>query len=102
MIAVIKTGGKQYIVAPNQKLRVEKLEAEVGQTVEFDQVLLKETADSIEVGNPVVKGAKVTAKVLQQAKADKVLVLKYKAKTRYNVKRGHRQMFTEVLIEEIK
>ncbi len=102
MIAVIKTGGKQYVVSPNQKLRVEKLNAEVGQTVEFDQVLLKETSDNIEVGNPIVKGAKVVAKVLNQAKADKVMVLKYKPKTRYNVKRGHRQLYTEVLIEEIK
>ncbi|HNZ84053.1 MAG TPA: 50S ribosomal protein L21 [Candidatus Pacearchaeota archaeon] len=100
MFAVIKTGGKQYIVAPNQKLRVEKLESK-DENIEFLDVLLIEKDGKIEVGNPMISEAKVTAKITKQDRAKKVTVLKYKSKTRYQVKKGHRQPFTEVQIVDI-
>jgi large subunit ribosomal protein L21 len=112
MLAVIKTGGKQYVVSPDQKLKIEKLEAEPGKEVIFDEVLLMaysptgsarlgEKSNKIEIGNPTVPGAKVTAKVLSEGKGKKVIVFKHKAKTRYKVKKGHRQLFTEVQITKI-
>lgn len=100
-IAVIKTGGKQYIVSECTKLKVEKLEAEVGKEVIFDQVLLLEKGSKLEIGEPLVEGAKVVGKVLAQGKADKVIAFKYKAKKRYHVKKGHRQQFTEVEITKL-
>ncbi|HBB56840.1 TPA: 50S ribosomal protein L21 [Patescibacteria group bacterium] len=104
-LAVIKTGGKQYIVKPGQKLKIEKLkDTKEGDAVSFDQVLL--TADEsgldLKIGKPVVSGASVSAKILKEGKSKKVLVLRYKAKVRYKKKKGHRQPFTEVMIEDIK
>lgn len=99
--AVIKTGGKQYIVEPAKKIKVEKLEVEEGKEVIFDQVLLLEKGKKLEIGSPLVEGAKVTAKVLTQGKAKKVIALRYKAKKRVHVKKGHRQQFTEVEIIKI-
>ncbi|MCK5084916.1 MAG: 50S ribosomal protein L21 [Candidatus Pacebacteria bacterium] len=103
MIAVIKTGGKQYKVSPKDKLKVEKLEGEEGAKITFDEVLLVSSEDSkdIKIGEPLIEKAKVEAKILRQARAKKVMVVKHKAKKRYNVKRGHRQYFTEVEIEKI-
>ena len=101
MFAVIKTGGKQYKISPEEKLKIEKLDAKEGDKVVFEEVLLVEDGD-IKIGQPLVKGAKVEAEVLKQAKADKVIVFKYKPKKRYQVKRGHRQPFTEVKILGIK
>ncbi|MFH0740061.1 MAG: 50S ribosomal protein L21 [bacterium] len=110
MLAVIKTGGKQYVVTPGQKLKIEKLEIEVGQDVVFDQVLLlvkegaasaKASASQVEIGEPLVEGAKVTGKVLVQGKAKKVIALRYKAKKRVAVKKGHRQRYTEVEITKV-
>ena len=98
--AVIKTGGKQYKVAEKDKLKVEKLKAEKGQTIEFDQVLLYVDGDKVELGKPALK-KKVTAKVLTQNKAKKVRVEKYKPKVRYHKVYGHRQPYTEVQIEKI-
>lgn len=100
MYAIIATGGKQYKVSEGDKIRVEKLDAEVGSKVKFDQVLLI-GGDSVSVGNPTVKGASVTAEVLQQGKDKKVIVYKYKPKTGYHKKNGHRQLFTEVEIKKI-
>ena len=102
MLAVIKTGGKQYLVSPNQKLKIEKIEAEEGKTVNFDEVLLLEKNKKIEIGTPFIKGVKVVAKVLRQDKDKKIIVFKYKAKKRQKTKKGHRQPFTEVEIIEIK
>jgi large subunit ribosomal protein L21 len=102
MLAVIKTGGKQYKVAPGQKIKIEKINTPVGQEVVFDEVLLTEKNKKVEIGQPLVQGAKVAAKVLRQEKADKVIVFKYKSKKRYKVKRGHRQPYTEVEITAIK
>jgi len=110
MLAVIKTGGKQYLVAPGKKIKIEKLEAEEGQDVVFDDVLLldkgagastKATAPEVEIGQPKVETAKVSGKVLKQGRAPKITVFKYKPKKRYKVKKGHRQFFTEVEITEI-
>lgn len=102
MLAVIKTGGKQYLVAPGQKLKIEKLDEEAGKEVVFDQVLLVEKSKQLEIGNPLVKGAKVIGKILSQGKRKKVIVLRYRPKTRYHVKRGHRQPFTEIEIKSIE
>ena len=99
MLAVIKTGGKQYLVSPGQKIKVEKLDAPEGQEIVFDQVLLLDKDDKLEIGTPLVGGVKVIAKVLRHGKAKKIVVFKYKAKKRYKVKKGHRQLFTEVEIK---
>lgn len=103
MLAVIKTGGKQYIVAPGQKLKVEKLEGEAGATIKFEEVLLVESDDKkVEVGEPIIKGAVVSAKIVEQTKGPKVIAYKYKAKKRYHLKKGHRQQLTEVEITAIE
>jgi large subunit ribosomal protein L21 len=102
MLAVIKTGGKQYRVSPKDKLKIEKLVAEEGSEVVFDNVLLVENGDNLTIGEPIIKGATVTAKVLKHAKADKVMTFKYKSKKRYKVKKGHRQLYTEVEIIDVK
>jgi large subunit ribosomal protein L21 len=101
MLAVILTGGKQYLVVPGQKLRIEKLETKEGEDVVFDKVLLIEKSNKIEIGTPYIEGAKVTAKLVGQGKGKKVIIFKYKAKKRYHNKKGHRQPFTEVEIKGI-
>jgi len=101
MIAVIKTGGKQYIVQPGDKIKVEKLEKKEGETFSFTDVLLVEKNKKVEIGNPLVK-AEVQAKVLSHGKGDKIIVFKYKPKKRYSRKIGHRQPYTEIEITGIK
>ena len=102
MFAVIKTGGKQYVVWPGQKLKVEKLEGEAGKQVIFDHVFLTvDDKDTVQVGSPIVKGASVHARVLKQFRTKKVIVFKYHPKTRYHKKAGHRQHMTEIEIEKI-
>jgi large subunit ribosomal protein L21 len=98
--AVIKTGGKQYIVKEGQVLTVEKLVHE-GDKVTFDEVLLVADEKKAAIGQPLVKGAKVTATVLEEGKGEKKIVFRYKAKTRYHKKKGHRQLFTKVKITKI-
>ena len=100
--AIIKTGGKQYKVAEGDVITVEKLEAAEGDVVTFDQVLTVVKEDSVVVGKPVVEGAKVTAKVQAQGKDKKILGFKYKAKSHYRKRQGHRQPFTKVVIEKIE
>jgi large subunit ribosomal protein L21 len=103
MLAVIKTGGKQYIVKPGQKLKIEKIAGDTGKDVVFNDVLLIEDgANDVKIGAPLVAGATVNAKILKQAKGEKVIAYKYKAKKRYHRKKGHRQLFTEVEITDIK
>jgi large subunit ribosomal protein L21 len=99
--AVIETGGKQYIVTPGQKLKVEKLLANEGDSFKFDKVLLSADGDKVEIGLPHIKGAVVEAKVLRQGRADKVLIFRYHSKTRYRKRKGHRQMFTELEIVKL-
>lgn len=102
MYAVIKTGGKQYTVEVGQSVRIEKLNAEVGANVEFDEVLLVSNDGDLKVGTPVVEGAKVKATVEAQDKAKKIVVFKYKAKKNYRKKKGHRQPYTQVKIDAIE
>jgi len=101
MLAIIKTGGKQYKISPGDKIKIEKLKKEEGKEIIFDQVLLVEKNKKLHIGNPLLKKAKVTGKVLKQGKGKKVIVFKYKPKTRYKKKQGHRQLFTEVEITKI-
>ncbi len=101
MLAVIKTGGKQYLVSPGDKVKIEKLNKKEGAEIVFSDVLLLEKNKKVEIGDPLVKGVKVTAKILKQDKAKKVIIFKYKAKKRYKVKKGHRQPFTQVEILKI-
>jgi len=101
MLAVIKTGGKQYLVKPGDKIKIEKLDKKEGEEFSFSDVLLVEKNKKVEVGTPLVK-AEVQAKVLSQGKEDKVIVFKYKAKKRYSRKIGHRQPYTEIEILGIK
>lgn len=100
-LAVIKTGGKQYIVSPGKKLKIEKLPQEEGSEVVFSEVLLLENDTDIEIGTPFIEGAKVTGKLLEQGKAKKVVVFKFKAKKRERKKRGHRQRYSEIEITGI-
>ena len=101
MYAIIATGGKQYKVSEGDVLRVEKLSAEAGEKITFDQVLAVRDDSSLKVGNDV-SGAKVEATVLQNGRGKKVIVYKYKPKTGYHKKNGHRQCFTEVQIDTIQ
>lgn len=100
--AVIKTGGKQYLVTPGQKLKIEKIEAAEGANFVFEEVLLAGNGKSLQIGAPLAAGAKVEAKVLKQNRARKIIIFKYHNKTRYRKKRGHRQHFTEVEINKIE
>jgi len=102
MYAVIKTGGKQYRVSEGQTLRVEKLDAEAGANVEFDQVLMVADGDSVKVGTPLVSGGKVTAEITSQGRGDKVKIVKFRRRKHYRKQAGHRQYFTEVKITGIQ
>ncbi len=101
MFAVIKTGGKQYKVAKNDVISVEKLQADPGATVAFDQVLLIGDGKGQKVGAPVVKGASVTATVLEQTRGDKIIVFKKKRRKHYRRTAGHRQYLTVLRIADI-
>ena len=100
MYAVIATGGKQYKVAEGDIITIEKLGVAAGETVTFDQVL-SVGGDSMKIGTPVVAGATVTASVVEEGRGKKVIVYKYKRKSGYHKKNGHRQAFTKVKIEKI-
>jgi large subunit ribosomal protein L21 len=102
MYAIIRTGGKQYRVSEGDVLNVEKLNVEEGQEVVFDEVLTVVNDGDVKVGAPTVAGAKVTAKVAKQGKADKIFVFKYRAKSNYRKRQGHRQPFTQVEITSIE
>jgi len=101
MIAIIKTGGKQYLVQPGDKIKVEKLEEKEGAEIKFSDVLLVENNKKVEIGMPLVK-AEVSAKVLNHGKGEKVIIFKYKPKKRESRKIGHRQPYTEIEITGIK
>src|SRR3989338_789998 len=101
-IAVIHTGGKQYIVKNGTTLKVEELAGNVGDKLAFDRVfLVGDEGGEVKVGTPNVSGSKVEATILEQGRAPKVMVIKYKRKVRYKRKRGHRQEYTKVKIEKI-
>ena len=100
MYAIIATGGKQYKVAEGDVIRVEKLDVQAGDSITFDQVMMI-GGDETVIGNPTIAGAAVKATVTANGKADKVIVYKYKRKSGYHKKNGHRQLFTEVKIDSI-
>jgi large subunit ribosomal protein L21 len=100
IFAVIKTGGKQYLVAEGQKIKIEKLAGDKGEKVEFDEVLMLQNG-KLQVGQPTVSGAKVQGEILEQFKDKKKVVFKFKNKTRQTKLKGHRQNLTEVEITKI-
>jgi large subunit ribosomal protein L21 len=101
MYAVIKTGGKQYRVAPGEKLKVETLAADVGAEVVLDQVLMVGEGESVRVGKPMVTGATVKATVVSHGRGDKVRIFKMRRRKHYQKHQGHRQNYTELKIESI-
>jgi large subunit ribosomal protein L21 len=102
MYAVIETGGKQYRVELGAEIEIDRLDAAPGETIELGRVLLLADGDDAQIGRPVVDGVRVSASVVRQDRADKVIVFKYKQKTRRRVKRGHRQDLTRVRIADIE
>jgi large subunit ribosomal protein L21 len=101
MYAVFQTGGKQFRVEPGLRIRVPTLAADPGETVTFDRVLLASDGSEVTVGAPLVSGATVTAEVLRHGRDKKVIVFKRKRRKGYRVKKGHRQWFTEVLVNQV-
>jgi large subunit ribosomal protein L21 len=102
MYAIIATGGKQYRVAEGDLVRIEKLEAEVGATVDFDQVLLVGEGEDVRVGAPVVEGSRVTATIESHGRGDKVHIIKFRRRKHHMKRMGHRQYFTAVRITGIE
>jgi large subunit ribosomal protein L21 len=103
MFAVIKTGGKQYKVKEGEILKIEKIVGNAGDKIDFEVLLLAdEDGKDVKVGKPIVAGAKVAAEILEQGRARKVNIIKYKPKVRYRRKAGHRQMYTKVKIVGVK
>jgi large subunit ribosomal protein L21 len=102
MYAVVSTGGKQYKVSEGDVLRVEKIAGDVGDDVSFDRVLLVSDGEELTVGQPVVEKAAVKGRIVEQGKAKKILVFKYKRRKRYRRKQGHRQPYTAVKIDSIE
>lgn len=101
MYAVIKTGGKQYRVAPGDKLRVEKLKAAEGESIEFDKILMVGEGDDVRIGAPYVDGGKVTATVKSQGRGKKVEIIKFRRRKHHMKRQGHRQSYTEVEITDV-
>jgi len=101
MYAVIKTGGKQYRVSEGDTLRVEKLDSDAGETIEFDQVLAVGEGADLKIGTPFVKGGKVTATVKEQGRAKKVEIIKFRRRKHHMKRMGHRQSYTELEITGI-
>jgi large subunit ribosomal protein L21 len=101
MYAVFRTGGKQYRASKGDRLRVERLDAEEGATVQFDQVLLVGEGADVQLGSPILDGGRVEAKVTEQGRGKKIVVLKFKRRTNYKRVKGHRQHFTEVEVTSI-
>jgi large subunit ribosomal protein L21 len=100
--AIIETGGKQYRVSEGDVLQIELIEAQAGDVVLADKVLAISGENGLKVGTPVVEGAKVSLKVNEHGRGEKIIVFKYKAKKNYRKKQGHRQPYTEVLVEKIE
>ena len=102
MYAVIVSGGKQYRFSEGQTLKLEKIEAETGASIDFDRILLVADGDDVKIGQPVVKGAKVKAEIIAQGRHKKVKIMKFKRRKHHMKQMGHRQWFTEVKITSIK
>ncbi len=103
MIAVIKTGGKQYLVKEGDTLKIEKIEGGINDEVTFGEVLLQadEEGQSVTLGTPIITGAKVVGNILEQGRGEKITIIKFKPKVRYRRKRGHHQFYTKVQITKI-
>jgi len=101
LFAIVQTGGKQYRVAPGDILRVERLPGDRGDEVLIEQVLLVADDDAIQVGQPLIEGARVVGEIVQQGKAKKIIVFKKKRRKKYRRKQGHRQLYTALQIKEI-
>mgnify|MGYP005851374005 CR=1 FL=1 len=101
MYAVVETGGKQYKVSTGEAIEVEKLPFEVGEQIELDRVLLVADGERVHVGQPTVEGAKVLATVTDHSRGPKTVIFKYKPKERYRRKKGHRQSYTRLIVDEI-
>jgi len=101
MYAIVRTGGKQYQVACGDQLRVEKIVGNVGDVIELNDVLMVVDGENAQIGRPVLENAKVVARIAEQGKAKKVLVFKKKKRQGYQVKNGHRQLYTALQIQEI-
>ena len=101
MLAVIKTGGKQYLVKKGDRIEIEKIEGKEGDEIEFTDILLLEKNKKVEIGKPKIEKAKVVGKILEQGRGEKVIIFKYKPKKRYKKKAGHRQPYTKIEIKEI-
>ena len=99
--AIVEAGGKQYRVAPKQTIQVDRLDIPAGKMVELDRVLFISDGQNTLVGSPTIEGAKVTASSMGEVKGDKLIVFKYKNKTRYRKKTGHRPIYTRLSIEEV-
>ncbi len=102
MYAIINTGGKQYRVCEGDLLRVEKLPGDVGSQISFDRVLMISNGENVDIGQPVLSNAQVEGHIVEQGRAKKIIVFKYKKRKRYRRKNGHRQQFTAVMIDSIK
>lgn len=102
MYAIVDIAGQQFKVEKDQTLFVNRLDGKEGDTIEFEKVLLTDQEGKIKIGNPVVKGAKITASILEHLKGDKVIIFKKKRRKGYRVKRGHRQYLSKILITDIK
>ena len=98
--AIVRTGGKQYRVRPGDTVSVEKLGGEVGDFVNFDEVLMTSVDDKVTIGSPLVDNATVRVEITEQGRGKKVIALRYKNKTRQRTKRGHRQSFTDELVQD--
>ena len=102
MYAVVKTGGKQYRIKTGETLRVEKIPGDVGQSVDFDQVLMLADGEKVHIGQPLVENVAVKGHIVEQGKARKIIVFKYKRRKRYRRKQGHRQPYTAIKIDSIE
>ncbi len=102
MYAVIKTGGKQYRVVEGDLLRVGKIKGEIGEVVEFEEILMVVNGENVEIGRPVLNDSKVVGEIVEQGKGKKIIVFKSKRRKGYSKKQGHRQQYTVLKIKEIK
>jgi len=101
MYAIIRAGGHQYRAEPGKTIRIQSLDAQPGETVRFEEVLLGADGDNIKIGAPVVSGAAVTAEVVRHGRGEKIIIFKHKRRKNYRRKQGHRQGFTEVKVSDI-
>jgi large subunit ribosomal protein L21 len=102
MYAIIATGGKQYKVTEGEALQIEKLKAEAGSQVEFDQVLMLVDGEKVEVGTPYLDGVKVTGEVVKQGRGEKIHIIKFRRRKHHMKRQGHRQDFTEIKVKSVK